>query len=998
MALSTRYAWVMSAVPEPTALGRDNELRLILDGIDAARSASGRALALSGPAGAGKTCLVHEAIAAASGSGLNVFAGRAVPGAPTATLRPMLEALLAADRESELLGTAELGPYRQALRTLIPDGSDPDPGEPEFSVRLAEGLVRYFEHLGAKSGILLVQEDMQWADQDSVLLLEYLVDHIAGLPCTLLVTSRDEPASIWGARQRALRSRGSIAVVELGPLGRDAVADLAARSLDATVAPVGLVDWLLDWSEGNPGSAVALLERARDAGDLRDTAAGWEFTVPDRLRHDLVPMQAFETIRASTADLELDQLRILGGAAALGRRFDARLLARVCDRSADEVETTLRGLVDRRVLETDDGETSTHQFADAVTYGAVLADQVGNRRGELAAAALELVRTDHPGLPGAWCGYGAELAVAAGDRGSASELLAEQGRRHLQSGRVTDAITTLRRARVQASTVETRAAADRLLVRALLSAGDLDEALRLGTSLLGVLEGDSSVMEQVEMHLSVARAAIEMGRHDTARSHLDNAAALAEGAGAQPPAAVGRATARVALVEAALALALDEDADASSHARSAAARLAGIEPVDGGADPAWADAISDADLANLSAAAHELLGQVQLSRDLRAAEAEFRIALRTAEDHGLPMRRMQALHSLGNLEALESLRTEHLDEARRAAGAAGAELQSARIDLSLSVVRTLQLDLDPAMDLALRAEQAGRDRGAGRLVGRALALQAVNHALAGRSDDMERAISDALQGPDIDPWTEAFLWGQARAEYSLGREDRKQALTELDIASKAVSASGLGPWPMRGMWALLRTIEDRDGASARAEVSKSSWGSYPLVRAHLHYAEAIAHGRAGEIDQAQAAFTEGERAFGQLEGADWLHHRAWRLVAEAAIADRWGDPAGWLRTALQTFVTSRHTELAAVCRSMLRRLGVPVPRQRSSTVNPMAPFGITARELEVLHLMSEEMSGSDIGRRLGISTRTVEKHIERLKTKTSTRTKRDLIDWLTRHS
>ena len=106
-----------------------------------------------------------------------------------------------------------------------------------------------------------------------------------------------------------------------------------------------------------------------------------------------------------------------------------------------------------------------------------------------------------------------------------------------------------------------------------------------------------------------------------------------------------------------------------------------------------------------------------------------------------------------------------------------------------------------------------------------------------------------------------------------------------------------------------------------------------------------------------------------------------RLVAEAALADGWGDPAAWLAEDLAWFTAAGFEAPAAACRRMLRRTGARIARP-----GPVSPalrrHGVTAREAEVLGLLTAGLPHRDIAVRLGLSHRTVEKHVERLLAKT----------------
>lgn len=141
-------------------------------------------------------------------------------------------------------------------------------------------------------------------------------------------------------------------------------------------------------------------------------------------------------------------------------------------------------------------------------------------------------------------------------------------------------------------------------------------------------------------------------------------------------------------------------------------------------------------------------------------------------------------------------------------------------------------------------------------------------------------------------------------------------------------------------------------------------------------------GRAGRPAQAQAAVDEALRLAAPYPVA---RHLGLRLVSEAAMADGWGDPVGWLRAAEEHFHRTDVPAVAAACRRLLRRAGTrPFQRRAGIEDVPAAlrSHGVTPREYEVLGLLADRLSNREIADRLHLSARTVEKHVASLLAKT----------------
>jgi DNA-binding CsgD family transcriptional regulator len=276
----------------------------------------------------------------------------------------------------------------------------------------------------------------------------------------------------------------------------------------------------------------------------------------------------------------------------------------------------------------------------------------------------------------------------------------------------------------------------------------------------------------------------------------------------------------------------------------------------------------------------------------------------------------------------------------------------------------------------------------------ALLMEAVAHAHMGDRAAVDAAVAQAAELAPGDLDVQGGCWGAARAMLSLLDEDRGRALQELDRGMDYLRRSPTtNSYPFRGLWALLRTVDDEGGEAARAEVAASGVTVMRRNRAYLWFAEAVALGRAGRREQAEQRFADADAEARMLVRADWFRRHAHRLVAEAAIADGWGDPVAWLRGALPAFRDSGHRRIAVACQQLLRRAGAPVPRRgRGSGDVPgeLRSAGVTSREVDVLELVVAGLSNREIAASLYLSPRTVEKHVASLLAKTGAATRSQL--------
>jgi DNA-binding CsgD family transcriptional regulator len=223
---------------------------------------------------------------------------------------------------------------------------------------------------------------------------------------------------------------------------------------------------------------------------------------------------------------------------------------------------------------------------------------------------------------------------------------------------------------------------------------------------------------------------------------------------------------------------------------------------------------------------------------------------------------------------------------------------------------------------------------------------------------------------------------------ALVEEDRPRALAELTRSMEYVrTGEPVSVAQYRGLWPLLATLDGEPdaGASARIEARTPDVLTHTVPRGLLAYADAVVAGRVGDAAAAEAAYRRGEAAFALLELPQGHHQLGRRLVAEAALADGWGDPVGWLTEARDWFTDRGLDRVGAACGGLLRRAGVPQRRRgRGDTTVPatLARLGVTSREADVLRLLAQGLSNQAIAERLYLAPRTVKTHVEHLLAKT----------------
>jgi DNA-binding CsgD family transcriptional regulator/tetratricopeptide (TPR) repeat protein len=267
-------------------------------------------------------------------------------------------------------------------------------------LRVFEETLALFSGLAVAAPVLLVLEDLHWADTSTLDLVVFLTQNLAERRLLLLATYRaDELSSAERMRRLAdgVRRSGAALELELGPLDREEVTALLAARRGAP-PPQSLVDAIAARSEGNPFFAEELLAAAGGAGS----------ELPRSLR---------ELLLQRVAQLDPSTQGLLKLAAAAGREVDYRLLRDAAALAELAVRECLRRAVDHGVLVPDQA-TGRFRFRHALLAEAIYETLLPGEREELhARLAAELARGDAPATA-------AELAPHWEAAGRAAEALA----------------------------------------------------------------------------------------------------------------------------------------------------------------------------------------------------------------------------------------------------------------------------------------------------------------------------------------------------------------------------------------------------------------------------------------------------------------------------------------------------------------------------------------------------------------------------------------------
>ncbi len=918
----------------PILIGRDGPVSLMAGAVRRLRGDDGGgALVVVGEAGVGKTRLAEYLSDAATRAGIRAVYGRALAEGIGSSLRPVAEVLLELTRDRPAPGDASLAPYATVLAALVPHWRAPGwsaPAEPV--VVMAEAVLQMLRWATGGAGVVVIMEDLQWADDATLAVTRYLIDHASEVPALVFGTIRTGEGR---ADVRELLEAGGAQVCPIGRLTDDETRDMAAACAGAGSSLGDSIAAVVRDAEGLP----LLVEDLLATGDLGGFAPRFAGTV-----------------RARLSRLDGRQRTVMSAASVLGRRFDWRLLEQAAGvQSKDVTEALHRGTALQLVVADGPG----FAFRHALTRDVILGELAVPERCRLSLAAAGALASAAGGRDNDHVLMTGRLLVDGGEPLRAARVLLTAGRQALAAGALSSAELFLREARRAAETSEDlRAEVACQLAQVLLHAGQPSEAASIASRVVTVTDG-RDFAAATAMRLVLARAAVMTAAWPDARRQL---AAVRRSRPADQA-----AHGEVAVIEAQVALG-EGSPGSRARAEHLAAEAAGTARKAGRPD--------------LACEALEVLGACARLYDLDAAAAAFARALSLAAAAELRVHRLRILNELGTVEMLRDARGERLEQARSEASRAGAVGLAVGIGANIAALMAMTARFEDALQVAGEVERTSQRLGLIPLQAAALLMQGFAMAHQGRTREMEQYLAAAEATAPGDRDLRAGAWGIGRGIAALLAEDRSgalQAFTRARAEAPDQHARILNPY--EGPELLLRALAAEAG---QAEINTASAGAVKAARwpaLWLGAAQAVVRGADGDGAGASAALGAAIAAGDRYPVFSAL---TMRLVAEAAIRDGWGAPDMLLRTADSTFTRLRLGRASAACRARLKASGHWAPRRRAADAGLPAALvaaGVTAREAEVLDLLADRLSNREIAGQLFLSPRTVEKHVAALLTK-----------------
>ncbi|MFF8534666.1 AAA family ATPase [Streptomyces sp. NPDC015532] len=951
-------------------IGRGDELSRLTGVLERARGGEPRAVLVAGDAGVGKTRTLTEAAARAAASGTTVLTGHCVDlGDVGLPYLPFTEILGAAADDDRFAPAFAAHPAVDRLT-----GSGPGPGgAPDAGGRLQlfEAITGLLADLADITPLLLILEDLHWADQSSRDLLRFLLSRGvlqgpgAGGPARRLAVFASYRADDLHRRHplRPLLAElirlPAVDRLELRPMADADVARLV-RALRTGPVSDTTVTSIVERAEGNAFYAEELL--AALPGDDAPVSPAMPSGLADLL---LIRIEQL----SGTAQ------QVLRTAAVAGRRVEHELLRGAVQLPEDELESALREAVGHQLLVP--GDDATYSFRHALTREAVYADLLPGERVRLhrqfagllagdARSAKTAAERAHHSRESHDLADALTASLEAADHAQCVGAPAEE-LRHLEAAlELWPAVDAGARPDGGTVTLTLRASA------AAASAGETHRAVHLTRDALARAGSDADSELAARVRYTLAGNLMRIDSLKDAFTYSSEALALIP---AEPPSYTWVWAAATHVMAARL---VGRDEDAERVARQALATAEQLRLADAQADLTISLVGMEADNRRTPKGRERLRRARELAHDAKNFPVEMRALFNLAIGS----------YESGDLQESLTWLGDGVDRARRAG------LLPSPYALELRYLQSLVLYTLGRWDACARAAADDAEllpAAAGFATGPALYV-----ALARGGHEAAVTGARALLDRPFD-WMSTLVASIVLTDAAARSGDAEEAVRRLRTAAEDLTdVSGTGPPPVvvrLAALALAAVADAAEEARRRGDVADGErWADTATELMELAGAAADRGGKGAEQGPESLAWfaraeAESQRARTGPDVAAWERAvtafgygdpyelaRSRRRLAEALLAAGRREEAGeQARAAHDTAVQLGAVPLREALEALLRRgrlTGSPAAERRVAA--------LTARESDVLRLLGHGRTNRQIGEELFISGKTASVHVSNI--------------------
>jgi DNA-binding CsgD family transcriptional regulator len=982
--------------PALTVVGRTNELSTLSGALDDADAGRGNTVFVVGESGIGKTRLVSAFAEQALQRGFTVATGRAYPvetGVPYAVfsdallpvlrgLEPSLLTLLTRGGTSELV---QLFPALDVERRETPSTR----GDPaELKARLLWNFSQFLSRFAAKRPLLIVLENLQWADSSSLEMLHFVARQMSGDRILIVGTHNDPDHRINAslrATEHSLRGLGNTRRIRLAPFPVDAVSELLQRLFDAQPEITrSFAERLHRWTGGNPFFIDETIKSLVERGDLRQAGGTWTGWDVEDLR---VPANIRDAVRARLGELSTTARRLADLAAVLGGRATHDELAAVSGLDHGTLISAIDELRGNDVLaEREDSSDIVYDFSHPLLQETLYSELGLARARTLHGAIAESLEALYADQAMAHAG---ELAFHY-SRGDARRLAAKAATYLRAAGRDASAKYANREASdyltAALSMAEGTEDGGELeiiteLARVRQRLGDYPGALDLWQRALEAARAQQDDLRTASIERTIGLARYWSGAFGEALKHYDAGMTAAQRAGDKS------LEARIRVARASCLQAIGRTAESRTEIECALQ---------------IASALGDEAL--LSRAHRALLLLYVWTGPAEKAREEGDRVIAFTEKSGqrsVAWSAHWALAMLGGLTGRSADVRRHLTDAHRIAD----ELRSPLYRVWTAEIEIEYLagigDWEQSVSLAERTIEMARTLGQRTLLPRLLVWLGLVQLGRGDIEKGKACVDEAweLSGAsessgavrDVFSVVPAHI---GRAAYHLTMREYAAAIRVGQHGLRIADGSGHVVWMIHRLMPVvaesLLWAADLQGASELAErMRRESLAlGQQLGLAWADACDALVQQLRGNTERAVSLLRGAAEALEAIPFvADAARVRVQLARALAETGDR-EQATRELRRAHEVFAhLGAERELDAT-RDLLRELGARPPTRSAA----QGTAGLTGREIEIVRLVAARRSNKEIGTALGISARTASTHLSNIFAKLGVESRGELAD------
>ncbi|HEY7032977.1 MAG TPA: AAA family ATPase [Thermomicrobiales bacterium] len=421
----------------PVIVGRAPYLGALDDHLNAACAGRGQTVVVAGEAGVGKSRLMAEARMQAAARGMGVLVARCFEPDRVLPYAPLMELLRAhlAEQSGES-GVRDVASIPSELAHLRPDAAHLRPEaspvaalDPAQEQRhLVQAWVRFVAGLATARPMLVVVEDVHWADDASLDALLALARRLAAHPLLLVLTYRSDELTPNLRHLLAQLDRERLASELLLPRLSPADVDAMLRAIFDQPQPIraDFLEAIYELTDGNPFFIEEVIRALVAAGDIYRTGARWERRALAQLR---IPRSVQDAVLRHSQQLSPAADQVLRLAAVAGRFFDFDVLAALTGQDEGALLGSVRELIGAQLVVEESAERFA--FRHALTRQAIYAGLLTRERRALHQAIAETIARLHAANPEPYLadlayhfaeGEAWEQALAYGERAGTQAL------------------------------------------------------------------------------------------------------------------------------------------------------------------------------------------------------------------------------------------------------------------------------------------------------------------------------------------------------------------------------------------------------------------------------------------------------------------------------------------------------------------------------------------------------------------------------------------------